>query len=234
MPARCLKLTAPLLDSDARHHAVQRLPVEVDDPHDIAETLRGRVGDGLPDVALVQFGVAEQRDETRGWAGTEVRIDIPAGNGREERRRRAEAHRSGREVDRIGVLGARRIGLQPTERPQRREIGAVEIAEEVVDRVQHRRGVRLDGDAVRRVEVREVERCHGCYQAGTAGLVTADLYPIAGGAVVVRAVDNARGQPKDALRDVLEQLRIRLHASAFGHFMQRHRARSARTLSLLR
>ena len=42
------------------HDPVERLPVEVDDPDDLAEVGDHRVEDGLPDRALVQFGVADQ------------------------------------------------------------------------------------------------------------------------------------------------------------------------------
>ena len=50
---------------DVGHHPVEALPVEIDDHRDVAEALGGRVGDGLPDVALVEFGVADRGDEAR-------------------------------------------------------------------------------------------------------------------------------------------------------------------------
>ena len=42
---------------------VEALAVEVDDPGDVAEALQRGVGDGLPDVALVELGVADEGDE---------------------------------------------------------------------------------------------------------------------------------------------------------------------------
>ena len=63
VPAGGLELPAPLVDPDAGHDPVQRLAVEVDQPHHVAEPGGGRVGDRLPDVPLVQLGVADERDE---------------------------------------------------------------------------------------------------------------------------------------------------------------------------
>ncbi len=78
VPARGAELLLPLGDPDPGHDPVQRLPVHVDDPHHAAEAVGGRVGDGLPDVALVQLGVADQRHEPAARPGPEVRVDVPA------------------------------------------------------------------------------------------------------------------------------------------------------------
>ena len=71
-------------------------------------------------------------------------VDVAAGQRAPDRRGGADADRAGRVVDRVGVLGPARVALQPAERAQRRQVALVQLAEQVVDRVQHRRGVRLD------------------------------------------------------------------------------------------
>ena len=76
-----------------------------------------RVGDGFPDVALVQLGVADQSDEAGRPLRAEVGLDVAAGHGREQRRDRAQADGSGREVGDVGVLRPRRVGLQAAEAP---------------------------------------------------------------------------------------------------------------------
>ena len=104
----------------ARDDPVEALAVEVDDPHDVAEALERRVGDRLPDVALVELGVADEGDEAGVGPGAEVGVDVAAGGRREQRGDRAEADRAGREVEDVGVLGAARVGLQAAELAQAR------------------------------------------------------------------------------------------------------------------
>ena len=127
--------------------------------------------------------------------GPEMRVDVPAGGRREQRRRRAEPDRAGGEIDDVGVLGAARVGLQAAEGAQRRQVAPVEVAEQVLDGMEHGRRVRLDADLVRGVEVREVQRGHDGDQAGARCLVTADLDAVAGIAVMVGGVHDAGGEP---------------------------------------
>ena len=58
------------------------------------------------------------------------------------------------------------------------------------------------------VEVREVQGGHDGDQAGAGGLVAADLDAVAGVAVVVGGVDDAGGQPQDALLDGVEDIGV--------------------------
>ncbi len=51
---------------DVGDHPVEALAVEVDDHREVAETLRGRVGDRLPDVAFVELGIADECEEAGG------------------------------------------------------------------------------------------------------------------------------------------------------------------------
>ena len=102
---------------DVRHHAVERLAVEVDDPHHLAELGHHRVGDRLPDRALVELGVADQRDLAAADRDVEVAGDVAVRERAPDRRRRADADRAGRVVDRVrdpscatGRTAARRTG----------------------------------------------------------------------------------------------------------------------------
>jgi hypothetical protein len=118
------------------------------------------------------------------------------GRRREQRRGGAEPDRAGGEVNGIGILGAARVGLQTAERAQRRQVAAVQVAEQVLDGMEDRRGVRLDDDLVRGIQVREVQGGHDGDQAGAGGLVPADLDAVAGVAVVVGRVHDAGRQPR--------------------------------------
>ena len=62
VPAGGLEHRRQAAGGDVGHDAVERLAVEVDDPHDLAELGHHRVGDRLPARALVELGVADQRD----------------------------------------------------------------------------------------------------------------------------------------------------------------------------
>ena len=63
LPARRLELPLELVRLDDRDDAVEALPVQVDDPEHVAEPAGLRLDDRLPEVALVELGVAEQGDE---------------------------------------------------------------------------------------------------------------------------------------------------------------------------
>ena len=121
-----------------------------------------------------------------------------------DRRGRADADRAGRVVDRVGVLRARRVGLQPAELAQRLQVARLEPPEQVVDRVQHRRGVRLDRHAVGRLEEGEPQRGHQRHHRRARGLVAADLHARAVRAHVVGVVDDRRRQPQHALLHAVE------------------------------
>ena len=90
--------------ADAGDDPVEALAVEVHDPEDVAEALDVILEDGLPDVALVELGVAHQRDVPLGGDVAEVELGVAGDGGREGRRDGAQPDRSGREVDRVVVL----------------------------------------------------------------------------------------------------------------------------------
>ena len=195
---------------DVRHDAVERLAVEVDDPHHLAEARDHRVRDRLPAGALVELGVADQRDLAAAAGDVEVAGDVAVRERAPDRRGGAEAHGAGGVVDRVGVLRPARVGLQAAVGAQRGQVAAVEPAEQVVDRVQDRARVRLDADPVRRLERREPQRGHQRHHAGAGGLVAADLHAGAVRPHAVGVVDDAGRQPQHAALDAVQRLQIDL------------------------
>ena len=146
VPAGGLEHRGEAAGGDVGDDAVQRLAVEVDDPHDLAQARDHRVRDRLPAGALVELGVADQRDLAAAARDVEVAGDVAVRERAPDRRGGAEADGPGGVVDRVGVLRPARVGLQPAVLAQRRQVAAVEAAEQVVDRVQDRARVRLDAD----------------------------------------------------------------------------------------
>ena len=134
-----------------------------------------------------------------------LRLREPVGERTEQRRGRAEPDRAGRVVDRKRVLRPRRIRLQPAEVPQPRQVGAVEPPEQVLDRVQHRRGVRFHRDPVLGAEVGEVERRHQRHHRRRRRLMPAHLELVALRALPVRIVDDPHREPQHPPLDRLER-----------------------------
>ena len=107
----------------------------------------------------------------------EVPGDVAMGQRAPDRRGGPDPDAPGRVVDGVGVLRAARIGLKAAVLAQARQVRRVQAAEQEVDRVQDRRGVRLDRHAVGRLEVREPQRGHERDHRRARGLVAADLDP---------------------------------------------------------
>ena len=175
VPAGGLEHAGQPARGDVGHHAVERLAVEVDHPHDLAELGHHRIGDRLPDRALVELGVADQGDLAAADRDVEVAGHVAMGERAPHRRRGADADRPGRVVDRVGVLGPRGIRLQPAELAQRRQVLTVEPPQQVVDRVQDRRRVRLHAHAVGRLEDGEPQRRHQRHHRRARRLVSTYL-----------------------------------------------------------
>lgn len=116
-----------------------------------------------------------------------------------DRGRRADADGAGGEVDGVGVLEPAGVALQAALLAQPPEVGGVEVAEEVVDGVQHRRGVRLDRHPVVALQLGEPQGGHDVDHRRARRLVAADLHPRRVGPAVVGDVDDRRGDPADAL-----------------------------------
>ena len=204
MPARVVEELHEAPGLHAGDHPVEALAVEVDDPQHIAEALERRVGDGLPHVALVELGIAHQRDEPGGGPGPEVGVDIAASGRREQRSDSAEANRAGREVEDVRVLRAARVGLEAAQLAQPGEVGGIELAGQVLDGMEDRGRMRLHRHLVVAVQVGEPQRSHDADHRGRAGLVAADL-DLAGRPVVVGHIHDAHGQPEQALLDLLQR-----------------------------
>ena len=211
LPAGGVEHPGEPAEGDVRHHAVERLPVEVDDPEHLAEMGDPRVGDRLPDGTLVELGVAEQGDLAAHRRRIEaVVLEIAARDRTPDRRRGPDADGAGRVVDRVRVLGAARVALQSAELAQRLEVRLFEPAEQVVDRVQDGRSVRLHRHAVLGAELREPQGRHQADHRGARGLMAADLHTRAALADTVRVVDDRGGEPEDPALHGPERLEIRL------------------------
>ena len=126
----------------------------------------------------------------------------------EERDRDAEADRAGREIDRDLVLGPAGIALRAAEAAEILQRLAALRAEQIMDRVEHRPGVRLDRDAVVVAERVEIERGHDRGHRRAARLVPADLQPVVTVADVVGVVDGPRRQPAQPLVERLQRFDV--------------------------
>src|SRR5690606_19457060 len=67
---------------DPRHHAIEALAVEIDDPEQVAKAMERLLDDRLPHVALVQLRVTDQRDPAPRAAATEVTAHVVVGQSR--------------------------------------------------------------------------------------------------------------------------------------------------------
>ena len=198
MPAGGLEVSGPLFEAHPRNHSVQRLPVEVDHPHDVAQALGGRIGDRLPDVAFIEFGVTDHGDVARGRSIPEVCIDVATRRGGKQGGRGPEPDRSGGEVDRVGVFCPGGIRLQAPLRPQRGQVGTVQIPHQVLNGMEDRGRMRLDRDAVVAVEVMQEECGHHADDRRTRGLVSPYFHTVDVGAFVVCVIDHAHREPEHA------------------------------------
>ena len=67
-------------------HAVQALPVEIDDPDDVSETANRFLGDRFPDIPFVELGIAHEREDVDAVVATDVRSTVTeAGHGTHRR-----------------------------------------------------------------------------------------------------------------------------------------------------
>ena len=99
------------------HHGVEALAVVVDHPPGVAQAVLPALQQRLEDVALVHLGVADQRDHPPlgPVLHPAMRLDVVLHQRGEQRLRDAEPDRAGGEIDVVGVLGARGIGLRALE-----------------------------------------------------------------------------------------------------------------------
>ena len=156
-----------------------------------------RLDQAFVDIALVEFGIAHQCDHPAGVGLGElpVRDEIVLHETGEGSDRDAEAYRSGREIDGDDVLRPARIALSTAEPTEAFELVAALIAKQIVDRVEHRPGVRLDRDLVIGSERVEVERCHDRADRCARRLMSADLEAVAAITQMVGIVDRPGREP---------------------------------------
>ena len=222
LPAGGLEHSREPAEGDVGHHPVERLPVEVDDPQDLAEPRHPRVRDRLPHGALVQLGVAQQRDLAAARRRLEpVMLEVPARDRRPDRRGRPDADGAGGEVDRVRVLRPAWIALQPAERAQRLEVGLLEQPQQVVDRVQHGRRVRLHRHAVLGAQLGEPQRGHEAHHRRARSLVAAHLHAGAVLAHPIRVMHDRGREPEHAPLNGLECVEVRRSARLRRRFRGR-------------
>ncbi len=200
---------------EALEHAVgagriEALAIVVDDPPQVADIVLRALDDRFIDIAFVELGITDQRDEAAavGLVEPAVRAEIILHEAGEEGDRDSEADRTGREVDGNLVLGPARIALRAAEAAEILEGGAALRAEQIVDRVQHRPGVRLHRDPVVRAQSVEIERRHDRRHRGAARLVPADLQPVGMVPNVIGVVDGPRRQPAQPLVEDLQRFNV--------------------------
>ena len=199
LPAHRLEEILDLLEQAVRDHAVQALAVVVDDPPEVAHVVLPAFEQRLEDVALVELRVAHDGDHAAGRArlGRElVEAHVVLHHRGEQRHADAEADRAGGDVHVVAVLGPRRIALRTAQRAEVLQLGPGLLAEEVLDRVEHRAGVGFHRDAVVRPEDVEIERRHQGRDRRAGSLVAAHLEAVAGRAQMVRVVDRPGGEPQ--------------------------------------
>ncbi len=194
-PATVCEVLLQLIGANAGDDPVETLAVEIDDPEHVADRLQRILDHRLPDIALVQLGITNQRDEAPRRHIAEVALCIEVPKGRKVRRNGAKADRASREIDWIRVLGPAWVGLQTTIGSQLGQIFLRQITQQILHGVEHRRCVRLDRDSIPRLQGMEVERRHDGDHRGAGGLVSTNFQVVPLFADVVGMVDDVGAQP---------------------------------------
>ncbi len=198
VPAEIAEHGFEFLPQPFAHHGVEALAVVVDHPPGVAQAVLPALQQRLEDIALVHLGVADQRDHPPFGAVLHpaMRLDVILHQRGEQGLRHAEADRAGGEIDVVGVLGARRIGLRALEAAEIFQLVAGLVAEQILDGVKHRAGMRLHRDAVFRPQHREIQRRHDGGERRRRGLMAADLQAVDIGPDVVGVMDGPGRQPQ--------------------------------------
>ena len=184
------------------HHGIQALPVIIHHPPGVAQALLPALEQRLEDVAFVHLGITDQRDHAPlgPVLHPAVRLDVVLHQRSEQCLGDTKPYRASREIDVIGILGARRIGLRTLEAAKIFQFFAALVPEQILDRVKHRARMRLHRDAVLRPQHREVQGRHDGGERGRRGLMAADLQPVGIGTDVVGVVNGPRRQPQHFAR----------------------------------
>ena len=207
-PAHQLEHLADAAEQPVVDHAVEALTIVVDHPPEVSDVVLPALEQRLEDVALVELGIADQRHHAPGRplaVAQFLQPHIVLHQRGEQRHGDAQPHRARREIDVVDILGARGIGLRAAQRAEALELVARLVAEQVLDGVEHRRGVRLHRHPILRPQHREIERRHHRGERGARGLVAADLQPVAVGPQVVGVVNGPGAQPQHLALQLAEQ-----------------------------
>ena len=130
-------------EQPVRDHRIEALAVVVDHPPEVPHVVLPALQQGLEHVALVELGIAHQRDHPPGIAADQpLAGEIVPGERGGRRSAPRPADRAGREVDVVVVLCARGVGLGAAEAAEALEPLAALMAEQVLDGVEdgRRRG----------------------------------------------------------------------------------------------
>ena len=146
------------LEQAFAHDSVQRLPVVVDDPPDVAQVVLPALLKGFVDIAFVEFCVTDQCDHAphQAFRAPLLGTDVILNNRCKCSEGHAQPDRPGREIHVVHILGPAWITLDPREAAEVFHLFAGDVAHQVLHRVKDRTGMRLDRDAVLRLEGTEV------------------------------------------------------------------------------
>ncbi len=187
---------------------IEALPIDVHDPHDVAEPSKHLFSEGFPDVALVQLGVADHDDDALGRAHPTVVRDVLRGQRAEGGLDGAESHRARGDVDDPRILAPARIRLQAAEHAQVTQRARFEATAQVLDRVERGRGVGLHRDGVTGAQRLEIECGEQRDERRRGRLVATDLDAVRVGPDHVGVVHHPRGEPQDLALDAVEDLEL--------------------------
>ena len=180
-------------------HRIEALAVVVDDPPGVFDAVLPAVYEGFVDVSLIEFGIADKRDHAtlRPIRAPILGVDIILHQARERCHCNAETDRAGRKINVIDVLGAGRVGLSALESPEAFQFFQCLIAEQILDGMEHRARMRLDGDTVFGPQDRKVQCGHDGGERGAGRLMAANLEAISVWPFVVGMMNDLCRKPKD-------------------------------------
>src|SRR6186997_1611649 len=114
VPAEVLEQLLVALPKALANHGVEALAVVIDDPPAIAQALLPAFEQCLEDVALVELGIADQRDHSSfgPCEAPATRAHVVLRERGKQSLRDAETDRTGREVDVVDVFSAGRVALR--------------------------------------------------------------------------------------------------------------------------
>jgi hypothetical protein len=180
-------------------HRVQALAVVVHDPPAVLEAVLPVLQQRLVDVALVHLGVAHEGDQTpfRPVLGPALGVHVILHEAGEACGGNAQPHRARRKVDVGRILRARGIGLHAAKGAKILQLAEILVAQQILDGMEDRAGVRLDRDPVLRPQHVEVERRHERRQRRRRGLMSPHLQAVAPIHLVIGVVDHVSRKPQD-------------------------------------